>query len=246
VSAYHHNNTIFLFRLPASSSPHAITKRTTRGPLGRGYLLQARFELPLDGGCYARHSHTASSRPASLPTPQSVPAQCTQTNHKIPIKVIHYLHYRSRRGDGRAVDHQTPHGFGCIAVSSQLSHGHTITHTSQFSNAGCAASRLNGASFRGRGRCCAFESHVQVRTTLGDVATYCARFGGRPMGLGISEAANRITKVTKRAVWTTTGEYKHGGAFEPYPQRPSPYTRFVHLENSTPTPDRRCLNTATM
>jgi hypothetical protein len=30
--------------------PHAITNRTTRGPLGRGHLLQARFELPLDGG----------------------------------------------------------------------------------------------------------------------------------------------------------------------------------------------------
>jgi hypothetical protein len=65
------------------------------------------------------------------------------------------------------------------------------------------------------------------------------------MGLGISEAANRITKVTKRAVWTATGEYKHDGAFEPYPQRPSPYARFVHLENSTPTPDRWCLNTRT-
>jgi hypothetical protein len=116
VSAYHHNNTIFLFHLLASSSPHAITNLTTRGPLGRGYLLQARSKLPLDGGYYARHSHTASSRPASLPTPQSVPAQCTQTNHKIPIKVIHYLHYRSRRGDGRAVDHQTHTALGAMLL----------------------------------------------------------------------------------------------------------------------------------
>ena len=42
---------------------------------------------------------------------------------------------------------------------------------------------------------------------LGDVATYRARFGGRPMGLGTSEAANRVTILAKRTVSRFTGEY---------------------------------------
>jgi hypothetical protein len=116
VSAYHHhnNNTIFLFHLPAYSSPPRNYKQNDAWTSGQGTFASSALRITIGRWVQARHSHTASSRPASLPTQQSVLAQCTQTNHKIPIKVIHYLHYRSRRGDGRAVDHQTHTALGAL------------------------------------------------------------------------------------------------------------------------------------
>jgi hypothetical protein len=117
-------------------------------------------------------------------TPDSVPAQHSNTNRINPIEATHYL--RRTVSEAAAGDRQTPHRFGCIAVSSQLSHGCTVTHPSRFG----MHSRFNGASFRGRGHRCTSESYQSAKLLLSDVATYRTRIGSRPMGLGTSEAAN--------------------------------------------------------
>jgi hypothetical protein len=85
-------------------TPHAVRyHHNAWGLLPRGTYIR-KLDLRLAGRCNAQYSHTTSSRLASFPTPDSVPARCTHTKSQKP-----------RRGNSSL---SVGCAFGRLAVSS--------------------------------------------------------------------------------------------------------------------------------
>lgn len=117
------------------------------------------------------------------------------TDKHLSLRQTAYL--RSALTPGRKNLFEAIHRFPSVAHSGDLQFRvnyrarHTVTHPSRSPDDCCAASRLDGAVFRGpparamlgvQHEC--LQAMCERKLLLGSVATCCSTFGGRPVGLG--------------------------------------------------------------